>query len=181
MLGPCRLRSKHRLIDSQCGTSIIEFAVCLPMILVLLVGTVELGRILNTYLTVNRVVYEAVRYASARSKLECGVFSTEADAPSVHMLIRDRANLLLRRNGMDEVQDEQLITELRFVSNSSLTSDSRFLGNELQVRVSLGVPFQPIFGSSLSPVAFVNMLRSQSTGAYLYDVPGGDLIDCDFS
>ena len=166
------------LSKAEQGTSIIEFAICLPIIVILLAGTLELGRMLNSYLTINRVAYESVRYASSQAQLECGLYKTETDAPELHQLVRDRANLLLRRNGLDEAQGEQLITELKFVNNSAFTSDARFLNQELQVRVSLGIPFQPIFGRGFGSFAYVDLLRTQTTGAYLYDVPGGAIVDC---
>lgn len=54
------MRSQAR----QCGVAIIEFALILPLLLILSFITVEFGRALHEYNTVTRSVRDAARYLS---------------------------------------------------------------------------------------------------------------------
>ncbi|QQE79449.1 TadE/TadG family type IV pilus assembly protein [Alicyclobacillus sp. SO9] len=46
------------------GQSLIEFALVLPVLLLLLMGIVDFGRVLSAYLVVSQTARDAVRYAS---------------------------------------------------------------------------------------------------------------------
>ena len=47
------------------GQAIVEFAIVIPILLLLLIGILEVGRMIFTYAAVNNASREAVRYASA--------------------------------------------------------------------------------------------------------------------
>lgn len=48
-------------IRNQKGQSLVEFAIILPIILLLLMGIVEFGMMLNSYLTIQNVAREGAR------------------------------------------------------------------------------------------------------------------------
>jgi Flp pilus assembly protein TadG len=48
-------------IKNQKGQSLVEFAIILPIILLLLMGIVEFGMMLNSYLTIQNVAREGAR------------------------------------------------------------------------------------------------------------------------
>jgi Flp pilus assembly protein TadG len=48
-------------IKNQKGQSLVEFAIILPIILLLLMGIVEFGMMLNSYLTIQNVTREGAR------------------------------------------------------------------------------------------------------------------------
>jgi hypothetical protein len=50
-----------RIVREQKGQSLTEFALLLPLLLLLLCGVVDFGRILFTYLNMNLVAQESVR------------------------------------------------------------------------------------------------------------------------
>jgi hypothetical protein len=50
-----------RIVREQNGQSLTEFALLLPLLLLLLCGVVDFGRILFTYLNMNLVAQESVR------------------------------------------------------------------------------------------------------------------------
>jgi Flp pilus assembly protein TadG len=60
MIGVTRLRTSHR----QRGLAMVEFVLCSPILLLLLFGTVEFGRFLIQYSTLNDAVRDASRYVA---------------------------------------------------------------------------------------------------------------------
>lgn len=60
-----RLNWKH----SRCaaaGQSVVEFALLLPLLLLLVIGVVDLGRVYFSYITVTNAAREGARYGAAR-------------------------------------------------------------------------------------------------------------------
>jgi Flp pilus assembly protein TadG len=58
------------MLDHRCGqrgTAIIEFTVALPLLLLLLGATAELGRMLSQYNTLNKAVRDGARYLAANA------------------------------------------------------------------------------------------------------------------
>lgn len=53
------LRSRHR------GTAMVEFAIALPVLLVLMLFTAELGRLISQYDTLTKAVRDGARYAAS--------------------------------------------------------------------------------------------------------------------
>jgi Flp pilus assembly protein TadG len=51
------------------GQTLVELALVLPILLLLLFGIIEFGRILNAYIMVSNASREAARYYSIRSKV----------------------------------------------------------------------------------------------------------------
>jgi Flp pilus assembly protein TadG len=49
------------------GTAIIEFTIALPLLLLMLVATAEIGRMLSQYNTLNKAVRDGVRYLAANA------------------------------------------------------------------------------------------------------------------
>ena len=68
----CRYQNqKRRGYQAQ---AIVEFAIVLPVLMMLLVGILEVGRMIYTYAAVHNASREAVRYASAVGKDDNGKF-----------------------------------------------------------------------------------------------------------
>jgi len=97
---PAHLKDRlTRLARREDGSSIIELAIMFPILLILFVGTAELGRLFYTYTTLAKATYVGARYLStsrnvvngtadektdektkARNLVVCGVASTSATA-----------------------------------------------------------------------------------------------------
>lgn len=60
----CRLKEKPIAPARMRGVVMVETAIVLPVLLVLLLGTAELGRVFYSYNTVNKVAREGARYLS---------------------------------------------------------------------------------------------------------------------
>jgi Flp pilus assembly protein TadG len=56
------------------GQALVEFAIALPVLLVLLVGMMEVGRMLLTYALVSNASRDAVRYASSVGLDDSGTY-----------------------------------------------------------------------------------------------------------
>ncbi len=63
----------HRFRTQPSGQGMVEFALILPMLLVVMIGIIELGRLLVTYSSVAAASREAARYASAAGDSSSGV------------------------------------------------------------------------------------------------------------
>src|SRR6266508_4193456 len=72
---------------NQNAQAIAEFAIVLPILLMLLVGILEVGRMIFMYAAVNNASREAVRYASAVGLNSAGTVVKYNDCDG----IRDRA------------------------------------------------------------------------------------------
>lgn len=53
----------RELLGSSRGTTMVEFALIVPVLLLLLVGILDLGRALNAYVTMSNASREGARYA----------------------------------------------------------------------------------------------------------------------
>jgi len=57
-------RKMRRLIRSEGGQSTVEFAMVLPILLLLLMGIIEFGRIISSYMIINNLAREGARFAA---------------------------------------------------------------------------------------------------------------------
>jgi len=65
-------RVKNQLQSRSRGQAIVEFAIALPVLLVLIIGTLEVGRLLFIYATISTASREAVRFGSTVGVDESG-------------------------------------------------------------------------------------------------------------
>ena len=104
----CLLR---RNVLVQRGAAILELAVVLPIFLILMAGTFEVGRALNQYLILTQVAYEGVRAGSQLAEVEPACFgaynyegsNNPANNPGQltpaqlsHVVVLDRVGYLLQ-------------------------------------------------------------------------------------
>ena len=66
-------RWRHRHLRRSDGQGIVEFALILPLLLLVVFGIIELGRLLVVYSSVGTASREAARYASASGESASGV------------------------------------------------------------------------------------------------------------
>jgi len=55
---------RHRIIKSEKGASAVEFALILPILIILVFGIVEFGIAFNNYITITHAAREGVRIAA---------------------------------------------------------------------------------------------------------------------
>lgn len=74
-------------MKSEKGQSLVEFALILPVLVVLLLGVVDFGRVFHTYLTIDHAGREAARAASiGKSGLEAEQVAV-ASASSINLTL----------------------------------------------------------------------------------------------
>lgn len=126
-------RRPHRNGKGRGGTALIEAAVVLPVLILLLLGIMEVGRALMTYNLLTRAVRAGTRLAVVDPELE-------DDDPAV----LDRISSLVKDGGATVAE-----SEVRFTGGQPEPGDP--LRGEM-VRVSARVDFVPavsmVFGSS---------------------------------
>ena len=70
---------------SEKGQSIVEFALVLPILVMLLFGIIDFGRIFHTYLAIDHASREAARTASIGENDATIVSTAVASASSIHL------------------------------------------------------------------------------------------------
>lgn len=127
----------------QHGVALVEFAFVLPLLLVLSLMSVELGRAVYRYNTTAKVVRDAVRYLSTQT-------------PGTH--VTEARNLILYGNvaGTGPLLDSAL-TATNVPAPTWQTAGSNPLINTVTVRVT-GYQFQPMitnmFGAQFATIPF---------------------------
>ena len=131
---------------------------CLPFLVILIMGTVELGRILNDYMAVNRAVYDAARKFASMPGAVATISDTAGTVHSNHRVVHDRIRLLVERNGIDPLRINRIQTQI-------VEED----GNNL-VRIGIRVRFDPFFRfAGLSPLHFLRGFGTGTTMPYLFE------------
>ena len=150
------LRPKH--LNSEEGNALVEFAICFPFVLLVFICSIDLGRALNTYFTVTRIVYEGTRYAGQVGALEVGSYPsvTSASLQPGHLLVRSRVDALLLKYD---------INPGTLPANYLTTSRIQTVGSRDTVQVSLKIPFKPIFPLFAQTLG---ILGTDATGPYLF-------------
>jgi len=83
-----RLRSRRRLGGDDRGQALVEFALILPILLLLLIGLFEFARAWNVY----QVVTDAAREGARKGVLDDGQGNAEAEAVVRQALANGRVN-----------------------------------------------------------------------------------------
>lgn len=149
-------------LTNERGNAIIEFLLCFPFVLMVFMCSIDLGRALNSYFTITRIVYEGTRYAGQVAGLESGTypdFNSTTGKPG-HRLVRARVDQLLFRYSINPGTLDPTYLETKMtLRNTSIVNDRD------RVYVSLTIPFEPLF-----PICglFLNNLTANSTGPYLF-------------
>lgn len=120
----------------QRGTATVEFAIVLPLLLVLMFATAELGRLISQYNTLTQSVRDAVRYAAA---------AAAADSTGLVLITPQLQSAVgnLVATGTVDGSGSPLLPGL---SASAVTVTNAGNG---YVSVSVSYTYQPMLGSAL--------------------------------
>lgn len=77
--------------DEERGQTLIEFAITVPLLLILLVGTVDIGRALLAYNSIDNAVRDAAREAAVHGRGASVPWGPTANDVRVRDLVRARA------------------------------------------------------------------------------------------
>ncbi|MEN6328104.1 MAG: TadE family protein [Syntrophomonas sp.] len=125
------MRKMRSLLFREEGQSLVEFAMVLPLLLLLLMGIIEFGRIISAYMVINNLAREGARFAAVG----------KTDSQITTLLFDERATL-----------DQERLE----VSFSPVYSD-RVKGEPLKVTVNYSVdlitPVIPEFLTNPLPIS----------------------------
>lgn len=74
------MNSLAKLKQSELGQAVVEFALVLPLILILVLGSIDAGWLLYAKISTTAAAREAARAVSVLDKTEYGTFQTVADS-----------------------------------------------------------------------------------------------------
>ena len=139
------LRTQRSRLRQTKGNELIEFALVLPLLVLLLAGTVEFGRAFYTYNILTKSVRNAARYLSASQISPSGVvpggYVTNARTLAMYGNVAGAGDKIL----------PDLTSSNITVSGTASPGSST---NEFYVTVSADYPYSPLFGFFLSGVNF---------------------------
>ncbi len=155
---------KHASFDrQQTGSSCLEAAIVIPILLLIIAGIVDFSRWFTMHMIVSRLSYETARYAATLPGLE--VCSTDNSSSqvcstnSLHATLIERVGRMLDARGIP--RSSVLVTSARQVEKDSSTSAASG-GQQSIVKVSIVAPFNGMFFSVL------NSVSSKVEAPYLY-------------
>jgi Flp pilus assembly protein TadG len=132
-----------RLLQSRSGSSAIQFAFVAPLLIVMTLGIVDMGRLGLTASSMRNAAIEAARFASLRGASS----PTPATETSIVAVVKDQA--------VGIPSDELSITVTWTPNNNP--------GSEVKVEVAYPLT---LFISSLIPVPGINLRRSSAMMIY---------------
>lgn len=116
----------------------VEFAITLPLLVLLFFGVYDLGRWLQLYMSANRVAYEGVRFASSIPGLDSSSFTN----------VEDRIAVLIQLNDLPD--------------STTMVGELPGPGNNNTVTVRIAAPFEPVF------LPFEMRVKSMAVSPYLF-------------
>ena len=127
------------------GASIVECAMVLPFLVVLLMGVVDIGRAVSTYLALTQVAHEAVRFAAVQPNLEQGNYSSPVPVSAVAQAnVESRVRILLQDQELDlSAADFQLHSEFKPLPNPA--DGGLPLAQDDTVAIQLQISFETLF------------------------------------
>jgi hypothetical protein len=159
-----RLCSKLPRKDGESGVAATEFALAVPMLAILLTGSIDYSMVLGQYNRLDEAVRGGLRLATSTSLLEPGIYRglairsgascPQLGASRLHANLQDRIAELVVTNNSRINADTLCITTI--VEQSAVDPTQRI------VRVEIGVTYDGVFpGLGALP------LRTQAMGPVL--------------
>jgi Flp pilus assembly protein TadG len=90
---------EKRRFASQRGSTLVEFAMLVPVLMLLTFGTFEFGRVLNAQLTINNAAREGARAASVGATVGEIEDAVEALATTLHI---EDLSIIVEQTGTDK-------------------------------------------------------------------------------
>ncbi|MBL4908191.1 MAG: pilus assembly protein [Sneathiella sp.] len=152
------LNSIKRFIKSVSGSSAVEFALYLPILLLLVIGTTEVGYAISQSVMLEKSIRSGALYA-ARSDLPLSAASITAVTNVIQKgNSNGTGNFLI--DGWSDTAATLTIT----VSNYTLTTSSSVLGSDQLpvITITARVPYQPILGNLMTDLGLGNITLSLS-------------------
>ena len=122
--------------NAQSGIALLELSLILPILILVIVGSFECNRMLNSYLSTTRIAYEVVRYGISYPGLEecanCDEITMLFGQYPGHEAIKDK---LIRL--MDKQSD--IFSDVVYKTTTSFNPDNGI------VTISISLDYKPLF------------------------------------
>lgn len=144
-----RYISKIRFCERNLGQGLVEFAIALPVIMLVILGTIEFGRLMITYTAIASASREAARFGAAVGNDDLGILPPYEDCVG----IRDAAKRITK--AFIPVEDAAINIQYdkgpgtTIYSNCSPPSNTVELGD--RIVVSITTTYEPLI-----PLGFGN-------------------------
>ena len=151
---------KLNLRENSSGVAMVEFALMIPLLVLLMLGALDMGFAADRYFTLTRISYEGARYGAGISGLEEGSYAANSEEfPVLQEMLRRRVFNLLDANGIDTAE-----VSLRTALQRRADPASGYPDNIITVEIDNN--FEPPF-SILGDLA----LNVAVDSPYLYKLP----------
>lgn len=128
---------------SQSGAAMLEFAIIIPLFVLIMAGIVDLGRGLEQYFALRRLAYESGRMASNTEQLERGRYSpdeSDGQSASVHNALHGKIRAMIDFHGTKRFPEHVWMETERFADSPRL------------LRVTLTTTVKPMLVSFFPPI-----------------------------
>lgn len=145
---------------SQTGAAMVEFAIMLPLIVVLVFGITELGRAIYQQNTLSKAAASGARYMSRAPQ---AVASDCSQGSAWGASVINAANLIAF--GRQSGTGQPLLPGLKAADASFSVAQRTVtgMGNACVITASVSVPFRAIFGDTLVPFLDLGPLTLRAT------------------
>jgi hypothetical protein len=126
----------------QTAQSLVEFALTLPLLLLILLGAVDLGRIYHTYVTITNAAREGARYGTTHPTDTSGI-QTSA--------LQEAAG-----SGIALAPSNIVTACFRYDDNSSVGCSSAYNGDRLRVTITTDFEFLTLYLFRIPKVSVSN-------------------------
>lgn len=157
--------------SSELGAVMAETALVIPILVLLIMGVVDFGRLLNTHFAASRIAFEAVRFAASVPQLEKGTFAiavqasgtsavTEgAPAGNQDRIVKRLERLMVQLNAQHELVGQ---VGIRTKYEDDCSNKASSSGNKA-VHVDVEIPFKPLL-----PLISISQVKAHADSAYLF-------------
>ena len=150
-----RSRPSRRAVAEERGAELLEFAIVLPVLLMLLIGMIWLGRAYNIYETMTRAAREGARYAGAPTCAKCG---NQLPVASQVQAVVDAA---LSASALDPTRKTNYSYQTGVTLNPGSDSQETGVVISFSYPVQLVIPFTTLNASTITISTQVQMRQEQ--------------------
>ncbi len=123
--------TKHRRGPNSLGQGLVEFALVLPVLMLILLGAVDLGRVFHDYVTMTNASREGARYGIAHPKDTSGIQSRAIEEAAA--------------SGIALASDNVSVSCLTYDGTTTVSCDQAYNGDRLQVTITHDFEFVTLY------------------------------------
>lgn len=153
------------------GAAMAESALVIPILLLLIMGVVDFGRIINTHFAASRIAFEAARFAASVPQLEKGSFAIAVEASGSAVVVEGapagnqlrvvtRLERLMRQLNAQRELVKQVTIRTGYQDDCANKANS---ASNKAVHIDVEIPFKPLL-----PLISVPQIKAHADSAYLF-------------